>query len=86
MLSKEFTFTNKGGLHARPAGGLAQLCIAFQSNIKIEMKRKTADAKSILSLMSLGANTGTSITIVIEGNDEREAMNKIIDFLSNLVD
>jgi phosphocarrier protein HPr len=86
MLSKEFTLTNKGGLHARPAAGLAQACTPFQSTIKIQVEGKTADAKSLLSLMTLGVSTGKSITIVIEGTDEKEALDKIINYLSNLVD
>lgn len=84
MLSKEITLTNKGGLHARPAKGLVELCVSFQSAVTIELEGKKADAKSILSLMMLGINTGKTIAVAVEGTDEEQAMQKIVSYLTNL--
>lgn len=84
MLKKEFVLTNQGGLHARPATTFVQLCKTFQSNIRVESAGKQADAKSIISIMSLGAGQGNRITVLINGGDETLAMDKIGTYLANL--
>ncbi|MBO5287662.1 MAG: HPr family phosphocarrier protein [Clostridia bacterium] len=77
---KEFTFIlkDKNGLHARPAGMLSALAKSFKSDIKIKTDAKEADAKRLLSLMSLGAKYNTTLTVTIEGEDEQEAYNAIL--------
>lgn len=82
MLVKDFVLTNPGGLHARPATVFVQLCKAFQSDIHVSLAGRQADAKSIISLMTLGAGQGKSVTISIEGVDEQHAMDKIAEYFS----
>ncbi len=79
---KEFKFVilDKNGLHARPAGAIASVAKGFESKITICCDGKEADAKRLLSLMSLGATTGKELRFEIEGKDEEEtimAMEKI---------
>ncbi len=52
---------NKSGLHARPASIFVQLAKKFQSEIKIRKGEKEANAKSILSVLSLGAECGDEV-------------------------
>ncbi|MDE6201939.1 MAG: HPr family phosphocarrier protein [Lachnospiraceae bacterium] len=81
---KTFTYTINDalGIHARPAGQLAKLVAGFGSKITMA-KEGGADvsAKSIMSLMGLGATKGTNITVKVEGPDEEAAAKAVEDFL-----
>ena len=67
------------GLHARPASMLVSTALKFSSSILIKKNDKTANCKSILSILSIGASNGDSLEIVIEGQDEADAFNTIKD-------
>ncbi len=79
---REFThqITVENGLHARPAGSLANFAKHFKSDIKIKTDKKEADAKRLLSIMSLGATKGTNLNFIINGEDENEAEKALRDF------
>jgi phosphotransferase system HPr (HPr) family protein len=84
MLTKEILLANQGGLHARPATFFVQLCSTLKSDINISLYGKQANAKSIVNIMLLGAGQGKTITLSVEGEDEALAMEKIVDFFTNL--
>ena len=65
---------HKVGLHARPAALFAQTAKKFQSDIVVFNNDRKADAKSILSILTLGANQGAVVTIKATGQDEGEAV------------
>lgn len=68
---------DNNGLHARPAGMLANVCKGFESEIKVKADGKEADGKRLLSLMSLGAKHGVLLHFIINGSDEKEAEDAI---------
>ena len=82
MLTKTFTIKNKVGLHARPASVLVQTANKFKSDIKIEKDGREVSAKSILGVLSLGAEKGSTIVVTVDGVDEEEAL-KTIEYLVN---
>lgn len=70
----EVKILNRLGLHARPAALIAQRAGSFASEIKLTHSNgSVADAKSILSLLMLGAPCGTTLTLATAGADETEA-------------
>ncbi len=73
---------NPEGLHARPAGLLAKAASAFKSKVEISFNQKTVNAKSSMSLMTLGIVYNSEVTFRAEGPDAEEALTQ----LSNLVD
>jgi len=83
MLRKEFTIKNKVGLHARPASVLVQTANKFKSDIKIEKDGRIVSAKSILGVLSLGAEKGSTIVVTVDGVDEEEALKTIEDLVNN---
>jgi len=83
MLRKEFTIKNKVGLHARPASVLVQTANKFKSDIKIEKDGRIVSAKSILGVLSLGAEKGSTIIVTVDGVDEEEALKTIEDLVNN---
>lgn len=82
---KEFKhiISDPEGIHARPAGLLVKKAVEFKSLITIELDGKSADAKRIFSLMSLGAKKNMELTVRIEGEDEEKAADEIKTFLQD---
>ncbi len=80
---KEFTYTIKDplGIHARPAGTLVKTTEKFNCDITIHKEDKTADAKRIFSVMSLGVKEGDEIKLTFSGNDEDDALSALQIFL-----
>lgn len=73
---------NKAGLHARPAAMFAQKASSFKSSITVFKEAKSANAKSIISIMGLGVKQGDSLLVKIEGADAAEAgaaLKKLVD-------
>jgi phosphotransferase system HPr (HPr) family protein len=62
------------GLHARPASVFVQTASKFSSDISVAHGDRTANAKSILTVLTLGAHKGAEITITAEGEDADEAL------------
>jgi phosphocarrier protein len=67
------TIQGESGLHARPAGLLAAEAQKYQSEIVIEKDSRSINAKSIMSVLSLGGTKGDQVTVRINGEDEAEA-------------
>lgn len=80
---KEFcyTITDPEGIHARPAGEFVKEAKKFASEVKLVKGEKSADAKKIFGLMSLGVKQGEEILVQIEGTDEEEAATGLEKFL-----
>ncbi|GAB4580533.1 MAG: phosphoenolpyruvate--protein phosphotransferase [Anaerolineales bacterium] len=68
---------NKTGLHARPAKVLVNLAKQFKADIRIQHGPKKANAKSMVSILTLGAGKGSSITLEVDGEDEDLALDEI---------
>ena len=73
--------TNQVGLHARPARLLVQTAAQFRSQIQLRHGEKTANAKSILGVLTLGAALGDTITLLAEGEDAEEALKVLADLI-----
>lgn len=69
------------GLHARPATIFVQLANKFNSSVKLEKDGEPVDGKSIMAILSLGINTGVEVRLIVEGDDAREAMEDLRNFL-----
>ncbi len=65
---------HKVGLHARPAALFVQTAARFKCSIKVTVGERTANAKSILSVLTLGAGQGTVLAIHAEGEDADQAL------------
>jgi phosphocarrier protein len=78
MLKRDLKIINKAGIHARPAGMIAQTASGFDSEIKIIKDGYEINAKSIMGIMTLAASCGTILTLIINGRDEKEAMQALV--------
>ncbi len=68
---------NSLGIHARPASMIVQTAIKFKSQVSIVKEGTTADAKSIMNVLMLGAECGTTVTIRASGPDEQDAVEAV---------
>lgn len=71
------------GLHARPASMLVGTAAKFSSDIFIKKDGKSANCKSILGVLSLGALKGDELEIIVEGADEAAAADNLRDLFEN---
>ena len=78
MFVKDVTVQNKVGLHARPATFFIQKANEYKSSIWIEKEERRVNAKSLLGILSLGIVGGTTIRIIADGSDEREAVDGLV--------
>lgn len=85
MLEAKVKIVNQLGLHARAAAQLVRTASKFKSRINIirEDNAVYADAKSILSVLTLAAAKGTEIRLEVTGNDEQTALKTIIELFAN---
>ncbi|HBI02966.1 MAG TPA: HPr family phosphocarrier protein [Paenibacillaceae bacterium] len=67
----------KTGLQARPAAFFVQEANRFASEIFLEKDQKKVNAKSIMGVMSLAIGSGAQVTIIAEGIDAEEAVNRL---------
>ncbi len=78
----KFKLMNKAGLHARPAAVFVRE-VKKLNNVQITIKKddKIADAKNVLQVLSLGADIGDEIEVIINGSSDDDENNaaKVIE-------
>ena len=84
MAERRLQVTSRLGLHARAAANLVRVASQFQSTLTLQRLdgNAEADAKSILSILTLAASRGTDLKIVANGVDEEEALDALIGLFS----
>jgi len=86
MAEITLTVMHSVGLHARPAALFVRLAAKFNSKIKVKnvtADSKFVDAKSIISVLSLGVQKGHQILITAEGEDEETALKELSDLVAS---
>mgnify|MGYP001485413235 FL=1 len=81
MVSKKVIIKNPTGLHLRPAGVLCKEAMQFKSLITFNFR--TANAKSVLSVLGACIKSGTEIELVCEGEDEELALKTLVDAIES---
>ena len=81
MIRQPITFPGGQPLTRSVAVQVVQVTAKFTSRIMIEHDRKIVNAKSMLGLLSLGMDDQTNMTLVVEGEDEKEAVEAILELL-----
>lgn len=81
LLTREVKINLKTGLQARPAALFVQEAARFSSDVFIEKDNKQVNAKSIMGIMSLAIGRGVTVKLIVDGKDEEEAMEKLVEFL-----
>jgi phosphotransferase system HPr (HPr) family protein len=64
-------------LHARPAAAIARAALGFESEVSLALGERSSDAKSALTLMTLGATAGSTLTLRADGPDSSQAVEQL---------
>lgn len=83
MVSREVTVENRTGLHARPAAAFVKEAQRFAAWITVRKGDRSADAKSILGVLSLGVNQGSRIVLEADGPNEAEAIETLVKLIES---
>ncbi len=81
MKEAKVVIPNTLGLHARPASLFAKLAEKFKSKITVEKDGMVVNGKSIMSLLMLVAECGSTLIIKAEGEDEDEAIEALVNLV-----
>jgi phosphotransferase system HPr (HPr) family protein len=71
-------------LHARPAAHFVRTAMGFGSDIVVGVDGREADAKSLLSVLALGAKGGTSLSLRADGDDADAALDALAGCVAGL--
>lgn len=84
-LMAEITVTvrNPHGLHARPAALFVQRAAACEGAVEVVAGEKTGDAKSILSIMGMGIEKGTSVVLRAQGSNAETVLRSLREILED---
>ena len=74
---------NKAGLHARPATFFIQKANEYKSSVWVEKEERRVNAKSLLGVLSLGIMGGTTIMVIADGSDEKEAVEGLVALIES---
>ncbi|WP_138432110.1 HPr family phosphocarrier protein [Fodinibius saliphilus] len=83
MIKKKVTIVNDAGLHARPAAAMVKLASNYESDFYIHMYGYKVNGKSILGVMTLAAEKGAELELEVDGDDEEEALEAIIELIDS---
>lgn len=83
MIETSVRVVNRAGLHTRPAAMLVKVASRFKSEAYLMRDGFSINAKSIIGVMTLAAEQGSELGLVVTGEDEREAATAIADLFAS---
>ena len=81
-LSKEITIKNPQGLHARPAALFVQIVAKYNSNVTVQKGKDKVNGKSIMGILTLGAQKNSTIVVEADGEDAAVVLTEIEGLLT----
>ena len=86
MVSGQVVIKNRTGLHARPASRFVMEAKKYDSHITVRnvaLKRHSANAKSIFSVLLARIPCGATVEIRCDGTDEDKALSGLVDLVNS---
>lgn len=83
MIKTKIKIINQLGLHARASAKFVSTAAKFQSHIEVSKDTQTVNGKSIMGVMMLAANKGSELVLEIEGPDEEQMNQTLVDLINN---
>lgn len=80
---REIVIKNKQGLHARPAAMFVQIASRYNSNINVRKDGARVNGKSIMGILTLGAEQNSRIVVEADGEDAAEVLEELNKLLTN---
>ncbi len=86
MIRKTIKIKNKLGMHARPATMIVKAATKFRSEFKIVKDDIEINGKSIMGVMTLAAEFGSTLDLIADGIDEEYLIKEISELFDNKFD
>ena len=83
MAERSVQILNKNGLHARPAAEIVKILARYQSDVTIIREGTEVNGKSIMGVMMLAAECGSTLILRAEGSDAEEALEALSVLIQN---
>jgi phosphocarrier protein len=83
VLEQTTTIVNKLGLHARAAAKFVTQASLFKSDVVLKRNNQQVNGKSIMGVMMLAAAKGSEVELIINGEDEIQAMQSLLELIAN---
>jgi phosphocarrier protein HPr len=83
VIERDATIVNQDGLHARPAARIVRLANSFAADVELAKDGVGVNAKSIMGVMMLAAECGSSITIRAAGPDAEKAVTALAELVAS---
>ena len=83
MVERSVQVANKNGLHARPAAEIVKAAAKFKSDITIVRDDLEVNGKSIMGVMMLAAEYGSTLVLRAQGPDEGDAVGTIASLIES---
>ena len=83
MITEQIYIINRLGLHARAAASFVKLASSFDSNIDLVYGAQSVNGKSIMGIMMLAASQGSEMLMEVDGSDEKEATEALLNLINN---
>ena len=83
MAERTVQIVNKNGLHARPAAEIVKLAAKYQSEIVVSRDDLEVNGKSIMGVMMLAAECGSTLKLKADGPDADQALDALATLIGN---
>ena len=83
MVSAEVKIKNRLGLHARPANKLVGLASQGSAEVFFEKDGQRVNGRSILGVMLLQAEQGSTVNIIVTGENEAQLLEQLVGLVKN---
>ncbi len=80
MIVKDVVIINKAGMHTRPASAIVKIAAKYKADFYISKNGFEVNGKSIIGVMTLAAEEGSTLTLRFEGEDEQLLADDMIAF------
>lgn len=81
-ISKEIIIKNAQGLHARPAAMFVQIASKYNANVTVRKDGERVNGKSIMGILTLGAEQHSKIILEADGEDAHEVLAELYELLT----
>ena len=83
MLERNVTIANKNGLHARPAAEIVKTAAKYKADITLVRDEMEVNGKSIMGVMMLAAEYGSTLMLRADGPDAEEAVSALAKLIES---
>jgi phosphocarrier protein len=83
MITREVTIVNRAGVHTRPASMIVRTAAKYRSDFTIQKDGYEINGKSIIGVMTLAADQGSTLMLTFDGSDEDEAAEAITELFAS---